>query len=265
MSQLTLSQLLSELGGGAKVTGFFLVLARVSPLFVLAPLFSSKIIPARVRGIIAVALAIGLTPVAVHGQHVPTDPLSVAGLIVVQVLVGLAFAFAVAALLTAVQTAGGLADIASGFSFGATVDPINGNQGGAFARLYMMIGTAMFIAIGGDAWMLRGISRTFKLVPLTKAPQITSLVNGAEQAFAQIFVAAIEVAAPVLLALLITDVAFGMVSRAVPQLNVFSVALPLKVGVAMLVVAASLPFLGGWMTDQIYTSVGTALHSLSIA
>ena len=151
-----------------------------------------------------------------HGQHIPTDPLSVAGLIVVQVLVGLAFAFAVSALLTAVQTAGGLADIASGFSFGATVDPINGNQGGAFARLYMMIGTAMFIAIGGDAWMLRGISRTFKLVPLTKAPQITSLVNGAEQAFAQIFVAAIEVAAPVLLALLITDVAFGMVSRVGP-------------------------------------------------
>ncbi|MGZ4197876.1 MAG: flagellar biosynthetic protein FliR, partial [Solirubrobacteraceae bacterium] len=150
MSQLTLSQLLKELGGGAQVTGFFLVLARVSPLFVLAPLFSSKIIPARVRGIIAVALAIGLTPVAVHGQHVPTDPLQVAGLIVVQILVGLAFAFAVSALMTAVQTAGGLADIASGFSFGATVDPINGNQGGAFARLYMMIGTAMFIAIGGD-------------------------------------------------------------------------------------------------------------------
>jgi flagellar biosynthesis protein FliR len=265
MSQLTLSQLIKEFGGGAQVTGFFLVLARVSPLFVLAPLFSSKIIPARVRGIIAVALAIGLTPVAVHGQHVPTDPLQVAGLMVVQVLVGLAFAFSVSALITAIQTAGGLADIASGFSFGATIDPINGNQGGAFARLYMMIGTAMFIAIGGDAWMLRGISRTFTLVPLTKSPQITGLVNGAEQSFASIFVAAIEVAAPVLLALLITDVAFGMVSRAVPQLNVFSVALPLKVGVAMLVVAASLPFLGGWMSDQIYTSVGTALHSLKVA
>jgi flagellar biosynthesis protein FliR len=265
MSQLTLSQLIKEFGGGAQVTGFFLVLARVSPLFVLAPLFSSKIIPARVRGIIAVALAIGLTPVAAHGQHVPTDPLQVAGLMVVQVLVGLAFAFSVSALITAVQTAGGLADIASGFSFGATIDPINGNQGGAFARLYMMIGTAMFIAIGGDAWMLRGISRTFTLVPLTKSPQITGLVNGAEQSFASIFVAAIEVAAPVLLALLITDVAFGMVSRAVPQLNVFSVALPLKVGVAMLVVAASLPFLGGWMSDQIYTSVGTALHSLKVA
>jgi flagellar biosynthetic protein FliR len=103
------------------------------------------------------------------------------------------------------------------------------------------------------------------LVPLTRSPRLDSLVSGAEQAFASIFVSAIEVAAPALLALLITDVAFGMVSRAVPQLNVFTVAFPLKIGVALLVVAASLPFLGGWMSDQISTSVGTALHSLSIA
>jgi flagellar biosynthetic protein FliR len=77
-----------------------------------------------------------------------------------------------------------------------------------------------------------------------------------------LFVSAVEVAAPLILALLITDVAFGMVSRVVPQMNVFSVALPLKVGVSLLVVAASLPFLGGWMSDQMYTSVATALHAL---
>lgn len=265
MNHLTLSQLIRQLGGGAQVTGFFLVLARVSPLFILAPLFSSKILPARVRGIVAVGLSIGLTGVAMHGQNVPTDPMAVAGLVVVQVLIGLLFAFAVSALLTAVQTAGGLTDIVSGFSFGATIDPINGNQGGVFSQLYALVGAAMFIAIGGDAWMLRGISRTFTLVPLTKAPKLDSLVTGAEQAFASIFVSAIEVAAPALLALLITDVGFGMVSRAVPQLNVFTVAFPLKVGVSLLVVAASLPFLGGWMSDQMVTSVGTALHSLSIA
>jgi flagellar biosynthetic protein FliR len=262
MSQLTLSQLVSELGGGAQVTGFFLVLARVSPLFVLAPLFSSKIVPARVRGIIAVALAIGLTPVAMHGQHVPTDPLQVAGLIVVQVLVGLAFAFAVSALMTAIQTAGGLADNLSGFSFGATVDPINGNQGGTFSELYGLVGVMLFIAIGGDAWILHGIARTFDLVPLTGSAHLGPLVNAAETSVSSLFVSAVEVAAPVILALLITDVAFGMVSKVVPQMNVFSVAFPLKVGVAILVVSASLPFLGGWISDQMYTSVATALHAL---
>ena len=262
MNQLTLNHVLTALGGGKSITAFFLVLGRVSPLFVLAPLFSAKQIPMQVRGIVAAALALGLTGVAMHGQQIPTQPMQVAGLMVVQILVGILFAYAIAALLAAVQTAGGLADILSGFSFGATVDPINGNPGGVFSELYALIGVMLFIAIGGDAWMLRGMARTFTLIPLTRAPKLGSLVNAAELSFTSIFTSALEVAAPVILALLITDVAFGMVSRVVPQLNVFSVAFPLKVGVSLIVVAATLPFLGGWMQNQIYTSVATALHAL---
>ncbi|MGO9498681.1 MAG: flagellar biosynthetic protein FliR [Solirubrobacteraceae bacterium] len=262
MNQLTLSHVLTALGGGQSVTAFFLVLGRVSPLFVLAPLFSAKQIPGQVKGIVGVALAIGLTGIATHGQNIPTQPLQVAGLMVVNILVGLLFAYAIAALMWAVQTAGGFADIVSGFSFGATVDPVNGNPGGTFAELYGLIGVMLFIAIGGDAWMLRGIARTFTLVPLTKAPQLGSLANAAEMSFSSIFTSALEVAAPVIMALLITDVAFGMVSRVVPQMNVLSVAFPLKVGVSLVVVAATLPFLGGWLQGQIYTSVATALNAL---
>jgi flagellar biosynthesis protein FliR len=261
MNQLTLSHVVTALGGGQSVTAFFLVLGRVTPLFVLAPLFSAKQIPGQVKGIVGVALAIGLTGIAMHGQQIPTQPLQVAGLMLVNILVGLLFAFAIGALLAAVQTAGGLADILSGFSFGATVDPINGNPGGVFSELYALIGVMLFIAIGGDAWMLRGMARTFTLIPLTKAPQFASLASAAELSFTSIFTSALEVAAPVVLTLLITDVAFGMVSRVVPQLNVFSVAFPLKVGVSLLAVSATLPFLGGWLSNQIYTSVATALHA----
>jgi flagellar biosynthesis protein FliR len=259
---LTLSHLISALGGGQPVTGFFLVLARITPLFVVAPLFSSTMIPNPVKGVVAAAFAIGLTGIAMHGQHIPGDPLSVAGLVVVNLLVGLLLAFTVAAVFAAVQTAGGLVDILSGFSFGATVDPINGNQGGTFAEVYGLVGVMLFIAIGGDAWLLHGLARTFDLVPLAKAPQIGSVVAGADAAFGSILVAGVEVAAPAILAMLITDVAFGLVSKVVPQMNAFSIALPLKVGVALLVVSASLPFLGGWMSNQMYTSVATALNAL---
>jgi flagellar biosynthetic protein FliR len=61
---------------------------------------------------------------------------------------------------------------------------------------------------------------------------------------------------------MITDVAFGVVSRVVPQLNVFGVGFPIKVGVALLVVSAALPFLSGWMESQLVSSVGTALSTL---
>jgi flagellar biosynthesis protein FliR len=264
MNQASLNTIVHQLGAG-HVTGFFVVLARVSPLFIIAPLFSSRMLPVRVRATVAVALAIGLTGIATHGQHIPGQPLPVASVLIENFLVGLAFAFAVGCVFYAVEAAGAFADAASGFSYGSMINPINGSQGGALTNLYALLGTTIFIAIGGDAWVLHGLARTFELVPVTRGPRLTSLVGGAEHAFGSIFTSALEVAAPVMLALVITDVAFGMVSRVVPQLNVFAVGFPFKVGVALLVVSASLPFLGGWMTDQLETSVGAALHTLRIA
>ena len=168
-----------------------------------------------------------------------------------QLLVGILFSFAVAALLAAVQTAGGLADIVSGFSFGATVDPINGNPGGVFSEFYALVGVMLFIAIGGDAWdAARHRAHVHARAADQGARTSARSSHAAEMSFASIFTSALEVAAPVILALLITDVAFGMVSRVVPQMNVFSVAFPLKIGVSLLVVAATLPFLGGWMQTR---------------
>jgi len=111
--------------------------------------------------------------------------------------------------------------------------------------------------------MLRGIARTFTLVPLAAAaPQLNSIAAGAVQSFSTLFAAALEVAGPILLALLVTDIAFGLVSRVVPQLNVFAVGLPVKIGVALLLVAATLPFLAGWMTSALQNAVGLAFHEI---
>jgi flagellar biosynthetic protein FliR len=257
------SQLLSQLAGN-QLAGFILVLARVTPLFFLAPLFSSKMIPARVRGVIAVGLSLGLAPVALHGQQIPGDPLHLAELTIEGLLVGFGFAFALAALMAAVESAGALADVLAGFSFGALIDPMAGNEGGVLLEFYSLVGTMIFLAIGGDSWVLRGLARTFQLVPLTAAPQISSLESGAEQAFSGVFGAALEIAAPVVIALLITDVAFGVVSRVVPQLSVFAVGFPAKVGVTLLIVAASLPFMSGWLSNEIAGSVGAALGAVHV-
>ncbi|HWJ50905.1 MAG TPA: flagellar biosynthetic protein FliR, partial [Solirubrobacteraceae bacterium] len=104
-----MNALLSKLAGN-ELTGFILVLARVTPLFFIAPLFSSRMIPARVRGIIAVGIAIGLTPIAMQGQHVPSQPLLLAGMVVEGMLVGFAFAFTLAVLMAALESAGAVID-----------------------------------------------------------------------------------------------------------------------------------------------------------
>jgi flagellar biosynthesis protein FliR len=248
-----------------QVAGFMLVIARIAPLFLVAPMFSSKMIPARVRGIAAVGLAVGIAPLAMKGEHVPLDIMSLGALAVKELLVGLAFSFAIAALFAAVTAAGSLADTLIGFSFGALVDPITGNNASVLSQAYSLVGVAIFIAIGGDGWVIQGLNHTYDLVPLVDYPALGPMVAGVQHAFVGIFVAAVELAAPVLLAVIITDAAFGVVARVVPQLNVFQVGFPAKVTVGLLVIGVSLPFAAGWISDELQRSVGAALQSLRVA
>jgi flagellar biosynthetic protein FliR len=251
--------------GEQHVAGFFLVLARVGPLFVLAPLFSSKMVPMRARGVAAVALAVGLSPLALKDGKVPTDAMSLAGLIGKEALVGFAFAFAIAVLFAAVSVAGSFLDTLIGFSFGGLVDPVNGNQSSVLSQLYTLVGVMVFIAIGGDTWMIQGLAKTYDLVGITQMPAIGTLVGGAQHTFSTIFISAVELAAPVLIALIITDAGFGVVSRVMPQLNVFAVGFPAKILVGFLIVAASLPFVAGWIGNQLQQSVMQALQTLRVA
>ena len=244
-----------------QVAGFFLVLARISPLFIFAPLFSSKMIPARARAIIALALTIGILPVVKHGT-IELDPLGFGGLIIKEVVVGLAFAYALAAMFAGLQAAGSLLDTLIGFSFGSLVDPITGTQSTVLAQMYSLFGVAILIAIGGDAWIIKGLGRSYEAVPLLDAPAIGSMVQGAQVAFSGIFVSAFMIGAPVIVALIITDAAFGVVSRVVPQMNVFAVGFPAKMLVGLTLLGASLPFVSGFIADELQLSVAQALRSL---
>jgi len=248
-----------------QVAGFFLVLARISPLFLLAPLFSSSAIPRRVRGIVAVGLAFGMTPIVRGDARIPLDPMVLGGLVTKELLVGLAFAFTIGALFAAVAAAGALLDTLIGFSYGALVDPVTGNQSSVLSQLYALVGVLVFIAIGGDAWVVKGLVRTYELVPLLEAPALGSLVGGAQEAFAAVFTSALQICAPILLALVVTDAAFGVVSRVVPQLNVFAVGFPAKVLVGLVLIGVSLPFAASWLADEVQRSVGAALESLRVA
>jgi flagellar biosynthesis protein FliR len=245
--------------------GFVLTLARIGPLFLLAPLFSSKMIPARARVIAAVAIAIGLSPLALKGQHIPTDALPVAGLMLKEILVGMVFAFTISALFAAISAAGSFLDTQIGFSFGSLIDPINNMQAGVLTQLYSLVAVAIFVATGGDAWVLRGLAGTYDMIAVTELPSIGALTAGVDHAFAQIFISAIEVSAPVLLAVIITDAGFGVVSRVMPQLNVFAVGFPAKILVGFLLIGVSLPFVAGWLGNQLTQSVGEALHTLRMA
>lgn len=256
---------LFDLLGIDNILVFVAVLARIAPLFLIAPVFSSRQIPAQARAIIAVALAIGISPAADPGRALESGTGAVLGMLAVEFLVGFLIAFLLACMMAALEAAGTLLDFSIGFAFGAQIDPLSGNQNAVLARVYGLIGVIVFITIGGDEWVLQGIAKSYELIPAGSTPNILAIIAGADNAFVGILGTALQIGAPVMLALLLTDVAFGLVTRVVPQLNVFAVGLPVKVLVGMALIGVTLPLVGAWVQDEAQRSVDAALKALRVA
>jgi flagellar biosynthesis protein FliR len=245
-----------------EVLGFLLVVCRVGGLFVLAPGFSATMIPNRIKLMLAMALALAMMPIAVHGQTVPLDAGDYVMLMLKELGVGLIFAFPMALVGAAVQAGASLLDTLIGFSFSSVLDPVNNQQVAILGQFYSLFAVLVLLMSGGDHIMIEGIGASYRALPITAYPHIGALTSGALTAFAQVWAIGLEIAAPVLVALVITDAAIGLVSRAVPQMNVFVVGMPAKILVGMTVIAATLPFVSNQVQGALQQSVVQALQTL---
>ena len=195
---MTVNELLARFSE-QQVAAFFLVLARVSPLFLLAPLFSRKMIPARARGVIAVALTVGIDAGRSHGATIDLDPLrarrpdrsrSSSS--------GSPSPTRSARCSPPSQAAGALLDTLIGFSFGAHRRPGHRQPvDGASTSCTRCSALLIFVAIDGDAWVIQGLAPHLRrgAAASTRRPSARSS-QGAQVAFSGIFVAAFEIARP---------------------------------------------------------------------
>ncbi|MDE3026217.1 MAG: flagellar biosynthetic protein FliR, partial [Acidobacteriota bacterium] len=177
-------------------------------------------------------------------------------------LVGLALAFAIGIVLAAVHAGAALLDTVVGFSFAQIVDPFTSVQAAAFGQLYAMFATIVLLLTGGDRVMLMGFADSYRIVPLDAYPHLTTLAGLAAHGFAGVFVLALELTAPVVVALVVTDAGLALIARAAPQMNVFAVGLPAKIGVAFAMVAATLPFVAGQLQTGLENSMLDGLRML---
>ena len=225
------------------LSAFLLVLTRTSAWAGVVPLFAPKGVPPVARLAAAVSLALFLTPLLPR-TAVPDRTAEYALAVAAQVAVGLALGLLTTLVLAAVDVAGSLADYASGFSYGAILDPVNGAQSAAFARLTSVTFLALLMATEGYQTILAGFVASFRALPVDTAP---SLAAGAGPllgaALSGVFVAALQIGAPLLGVLFLTEVALALAARFVPQANALVVGLPVKSLVALSAAGAMLAVL----------------------
>jgi flagellar biosynthetic protein FliR len=248
---------------GQQSVGFVLVLCRVGGLFVLAPIFSGRMIPMQAKLIVAGAISFALMPLVTAGAAIPTG-LSVVPLMIKEMLVGLGLALALGAISAAVQFAASLLDTMIGFSFSTLVDPMTQAPSAILGQFYSLFSVLVFLMIGGDRLMIEGFTASYALIPVGKVPSVTQLGTLATTDLGQIAVVGLEIAAPVLIALTLVDIAFALIARTVPQMNVFVVGLPAKILVGFAAIGASLAFVTGDLQNLLQQAVMNSLQVLRV-
>jgi flagellar biosynthetic protein FliR len=240
-----------------------LVVGRLSGLFLLAPIFSSRMIPVKIKMAALLTLSVTITPIALGTGNIdmaaiPTDGFSFMLLMSKELLVGFGLGFAVSLIFTAVQFGASLIDTSIGFSLASVFDPVSGSQNAIFGGFYTMVATLCFLSINGHHFMLAGFVRSFELVPLTGTPNFQRMANNIWEVVGSVFAMGFQLAAPVVITLLVVDVVLGVISRVVPQMNVFFVGIPVKIAVGLVAVMVSLPTFVGFFETRINDIVNGA-------
>ena len=225
------------------VTVFVLALARTSAWVVASPLFSAYGIAGVGRRAFAMAMAVAATPIALAGPPPPEGIAAFVAVVAGNIALGLVLGWITGLALAIFQSAGSMIDLTSGFSVGTLLDPITGSASAVMSRLFGVAFVAIFFASDAYQVVAGAYLRTFEASAPTQVPVLGADTTAmAAQSMSELLLAALEIAAPLLGALLLAEVALALAARFVPQANIFLIGLPLKIGITLALVGSTLLF-----------------------
>lgn len=219
---------------------FLALLLRGGGLLLALPLFGGPGVPPHVKAGLAALLALLLFPVV----PTATAPVEIVDLVLVvtrELVVGLGMGFIVSLFFFALQVAGQLMDVPIGFGMVNVLDPHFGGQVPILGQFQNMLAVLVFFTINGHHAVLRAFAESYALVPIGGTVWSGPVADVVVRTVATTFSLGVRIGLPVMAAAFLTDVALGIVNRAVPQINVFITGYPIKIFVGLLVVAVALP------------------------
>lgn len=205
---------------------------RMAAFIIIAPPFSYRGFPGQVKAMLAVGLGLAVSPSVVPGYTSP-DGAAFLFALVEQLLIGFALGFLVFLVFSAVQSAGSLIDLFGGFQVAAAFDPQMNLQGAQFTRLFQMAALALMFSSGAYQLVIAGIAKTFSVVPLDGHLNIDFTVHAMITGVTDMFLAALQIAGPLIIVLFLADLGLGLLTRIAPALNAFSLGFPVKILVTL--------------------------------
>jgi flagellar biosynthetic protein FliR len=226
---------------------FLLVFCRITSFFVVAPIFSTKTFPTTIK--IGLAFFVSLIVFLTVGfdAKIPTDATFILA-IIREVFAGLIIGYVSYLFFTIVQTSGAFMDMQMGFGIANIVDPITGVSAPMMGNLKFMLMTLVFLSVNGHHYLLAAIMDSYKWLPLDNqlfqiyySGNITDFLT---RTFADTFLLALQISAPIVVAMFLTDFGLALLARTAPQYNVFVIGIPVKIIVGLALLVLLLPGFG---------------------
>ena len=227
----------------SEILAVLLIFTRVGALTVTAPLFSGRRVPLLLRAGLSLILALLFRPfVAVAEAGDIALPL-LAMLLFKEALVGLTLGYVANMIFQVVQMAGEMQDVQAGFGLAGVVDPNFGQSSAVLGQLIMACTWLIFLLANGHHLLLHAMMESFAVVPLAGLEYQGALVPQMFHVVTALMGLALKMSAPVIAAVLLADVALGMLQRTAPQLNIIAIGFQVKIAVAVVVLFLALPLL----------------------
>jgi flagellar biosynthetic protein FliR len=223
------------LEGLPNITAFLLILVRVSAFFIAMPFFSYRTIPAVQRIGLAAFLSymmyftLDVEVFEVNGEYIL--------LILKEAMVGLGIGLLAAIIMSAIQMAGGFIDFQMGFAIANVIDPQTGAQSPLLGQFFNVMSFLLLLTLNGHHLLLDGIFYSYQFIPMDSGLNFGSeaFVGHIMETFGAVFAIAFQMSVPVVACLFLVDLALGIIARTVPQLNIFVVGFPIKIGVSFII------------------------------
>lgn len=226
------------------------------------PILKSKSIPVLFKVGLALATSAVLFPILkLENYRVVSGLAPLAIGMLGEILLGITIGLAVSLIFVGLQLAGNLAGYQMGLALARVMDPSANEQIPLLAQFYQMFALLVFLSLNAHHWFLRALAESYQLVPPFGFHFSSSLMDQLVSLAGNMFVIAIKVGAPVIAAMLLTSIAFGLVARTVPQMNVFIVAMPLKIGVGLFFIGVGLPYLSSFL-KTVFSQLGLTIMLL---
>jgi len=225
------------------ITSFIWPLTRILGMIAITPPFGNNTVPVQIKIALGVMIALIVAPTI--PVHPDVDPVSLTGMVILaqQLVIGLGMGFVIRIVFAAVEVAGEVSGLTMGLGFATFFDPLSQGRSSAIAQFLVLLTTLIFLTSNAHLALLSALIESFKTIPISTTLQsgfnVHKLVIWGEQ----IFITGLRLALPIVAALLVINVALGILTRAAPQLNLFGIGFPITIAVGFLMVGLILPYL----------------------